>query len=152
MELKCILSLLKEKEHIEMYLDGYDSMPEIWNIKSLRGTEFAEKLYERILKDHSCFIESEDVYHVRVVICEKKAIEKWVEERGFADREMTRIKWSFGRLDDTIAKYLNQLGYEMKRVGHMDYIEITNLRIKEERIEKEREKEKEAIELLEMIE
>lgn len=145
MKIECILELMIEKEYISKNsIEEYDCMPEVYRIENKRGKEFGKKLFETIKQSEEYLIDLVDINYSKIEIAKKSDIDNWLQL--FSDKEENRISWSNMRLDSDIFEYIRVKGYKAKKT--YNHIQVTNLAIREKRLNKEEEKNKEAIDLL----
>lgn len=148
MKIECILELMIEKEYISKNsVEEYDCMPEVDRIKNKRGKEFGKKLFEAIKQSEEYLINLVDINYSKIEIAKKSDIDNWLQL--FSDKEENRIRWSNMRLDSDIFEYIRAKGYKAKKT--YNHIQVTNLAIREKRLNKEEEKNQEAIDLLDKL-
>lgn len=146
MKTECIIELMKEKEHIKNYEIGIGTMPIMYRIESLRGNEFAKKLFKIIKKDKGFLIQAENTPLRSFVYCRKKDIDEWLNN---FKQEETMIRWSCERLDNQIKEYTLEKGFELVTKRYNE--KVINLKKRNERLKKEEEKKQEAIDLLDQL-
>ena len=148
MKIECILELMIEKEYISKNsVEEYDCMPKVDRIENKRGKEFGEKLFEAIKQSGEYLIDLANINYSKIEIAKKSDIDNWLQL--FSDKEENRIRWSNMRLDSDIFKYIEEKGYKAKKT--YNHIQVTNLAIREKRLNKEEEKNQEAIDLLDKL-
>lgn len=148
MKIECVLELMEEKGYINRNsIEEYDCMPKVDMIYNSRGKEFGKKLFEAIEKSEEYLVDMSTVTYSKIEISKKSDIDEWLQQ--FSDKEENRILWSNIRLDPDIFKYIEEKGYKAKKT--YNHIEVTNLAIREERLNKEKEKNQEAIDLLDQL-
>lgn len=151
MKTECILELMKEKKYIKINETGMDTMPMMYILENLMGKEFGQKLFEKIMSDDSYIISVEKCKAQEFIFCKTEDIDKWLKR--FNDVEQKEILWDINcRIDSRIEEYLKTKNFEMKRANHIyDAMTITNCKIRDERLAKEKAEKEEALELLEAI-
>ena len=146
MKIKCILELMKEKGYIEIYEHGEEPMPLIHTIRNHRGKEFGEKLFQVIVESENYIADYGNRNFPEISFAKKSDIDEWLET---ITKETTRIKWDFGRLDSKLFRYMTKKGFEVS--SEFSGIEITNLKVKSERLKKIEKENQEAIDLLDQL-
>lgn len=146
MKIECVLELMKEKGYIEIYEYSEEPMPLIHTIKNHRGKEFGEKLFQAIIESKEYLADYGNRNFPEISIAKKADINEWLET---ITGETTRIRWDYGRLDSKLFRYMRNKDFEV----YSDYsnIEITNLKLKKERLKKIEEENQEAINLLNQL-
>lgn len=146
MKIECILELMQDKDYIEVFEDSEEPMPLIYLIKNHRGKEFGSKLFNAISESEDYIADFGNFNFPEITFAKKTDIDEWLET---LKKEATGIRWIWGRIDSKLFKYMEKKGFEIHRT--YSGIEITNLKIKNERLRKIEEKNQEAIDLLDQL-
>lgn len=147
MKIECILELMKEKGYIEVFDDSEEPMPPIYVIKNHRGKEFGSKLFKAIVESENYLADYGNKYFPEISIAKKTDIDEWLKT---LTKEITEIRWICGRLDTKLFRYMEEKGFKT-HYGISGFAEITNLKVKKERLRKTEEENQKAIDLLDQL-
>lgn len=148
MKIECILELMKEKGYIEVFEDSEEPMPLIYLIKNHRGKEFGSKLFNAISESEDYIADFGNINFPEITFAKKTDIDEWLET---ITKETTTVRWIRGRLDSKLFNYMKEKEFEVSNDFSGLRIEITNLKIKNERLKKIEEENQEAIDLLDQL-
>lgn len=147
MKIECILELMQDKGYIEIFEHSEEPMPPIYIIKNHRGKEFGKKLFHAILEEEDYLADYGNNTFSKILFAKKADIDEWLET---LTKEITKIRWICGRLDTKLFKYIEERGFKTY-YGISGFMEITNLKVKEERLRKTEEENQKAIDLLDQL-
>ena len=142
---------MEEKNYIKISGTGIETMPMMYRIEVLMGTEFGDKLFKKIASDENYIISSERTTMTEFILCKTEDVNEWL--KNFEDQEEKEIMWQRNcRIDTKLEKYIKEKNFEIKRGNRIhDTVKITNCKLKEERLAKEEEERQKALDLLEEI-
>lgn len=145
---ECAIKIMKERGDIKCYAYGLDCMPMLYRLES-ESTEIASKFLKALEEDDSYLVYGTTIPCRSMEFVNKNKFEQWIDEKC-RGKEKIEIHWKRSHLDSVLKKHVKD-GYKMEMKRHIEYMEITNLAEKAKREAKEKEKEQEAINLLEQI-
>ena len=146
--IECAIKILKKRGDINCYAYGYDSMPMLYELES-DSTKIASRLFKELKEDDSYLVCTTTNPCRSMEFVNKYKFEQWIDEKC-KGKEKIQIRWKSSHLDIVLKKHIKDR-YKMRKKQHTEYMEITNLEEKTKRETKEKEKEQEAIDLLEQI-
>ena len=146
MKIECILQLMQEKGYIDISEYSEGEMPLIHTIRNHRGKEFGSKLFHAIFESEDYLADFKNSNFPEISIARKADIDEWLEA---LTKETTRIRWISGRLDQKVFKYIEKKDFEVS-LGY-SHLEITNLKLKNERLKRINEENQKAIDLLDQL-
>lgn len=147
MKIECILELMQDKGYIEIEENTREPMPLTYIIRNSRGKEFGSKLFHAISESEDYIADYGNVNFPEIFFAKKTDIDEWLET---FTKEITKIRWICGSLDTKLFKYMEERGFKTY-YGISGFMEITNLKVKEERLRKTEEENQKAIDLLDQL-
>lgn len=147
MKIECVLELMKEKDYIDICEYGEEPMPLIHGITNHRGREFGSKLFKAIVKSENYIAEYGNKNFPEITIAKKTDIDEWLKT---ITKETTKIRWTCGRLDTKLFRYMEEKGFKT-HYGISGFLEITNLKVEKERLKEIERKDQEAVDLLDQL-
>ena len=155
MNIECILQALKDKGHIKYYAYGYDTMPMFYRIESKRGEKLGNKILELFSEYNNrgnYIVKSITSTNTKIEFAKIDDLLKWLKQDKFEKNECTIIDWNNSHLDFEFEKFLiTNTKFEMKRQKFGEGIEIINTKIRSKKYKLEKQKEQEALDLIDLL-
>lgn len=153
MELKCILNILKEQNHINFYAYGFDSMPMFYKIESKRGHKLGEKILEVFkTKEKDNYIFTQLTHPcTEIEFVKKEEVLNWLKQNKFQKTERRSMPWKKSHLDFKLTKFIKEKTEFEIEIGKFDNATIINNKLIKENNKKQKKEEQKAIELVNLL-
>lgn len=145
---ECAIKIMKERGDIKCHTYGLGSMPRLYTLAS-PSTEIASKFFQALEEDDSYLVCGTTIPCRSMEFIKKQEFEEWIENKC-RGKETVNVPWENSHIDSILKRHVKNK-YDMRKNKYINIMEITNLEEKAKREAKAKEKEQEAIDLLEKI-